>query len=262
LFFVELFQIGDCLNVRNFFLTILVLILGAAAFAQSSAAQQSAPKVELADDGIPILVKHLPEWESAQKRAQLATNLPELQQAVGNRAILETTEFIGGVEAVAANYDAGKLVIVEYPSAQGAIDADAKIKERLPDSPGTVYRKIGNYTVFVFDASDERAANSLLDKVTYDKEIQWLSDNPLPLLQAQRDYAVTSSDIILTTFKAVGIAVVAAIVFGGLFGAVIFRQRRRSLNEAEIFTDAGGMMRLNLDDLTPQTNPARLLEGK
>lgn len=242
---------------------IVLTLLSVAALAQNQIAElsspQTTPKVELADDGVPVLVKHLPDWETAQKRAQLATNLPELQSAAGNRPILETTEFIGGVEAVTANYDAGKLVIVEYPTAQGAIEADAKIKEKLNDSPQTFYRKIGNYTVFVFDAPDDRAANSLIDQVTYEKQIQWLSENPIPLLRAHQQYAVTTSDIILVTFKAIGIAVVAALFIGGIFGAVIFRHRRRGQDAADIFTDAGGMMRLNLDELTPQTNPARLI---
>lgn len=250
--------------MKKLFLSLIVLtLLSAVSLAQSQNTQitppQSAPKVELADDGVPVLVKHLPDWETAQKSAQVATDLPELQRAAGNRPILDTTDFIGGVEAAAANYDAGKLVIVEYPTAQGAIEADAKIKEKLNDSPQTIYRKVGNYAVFVFDAPDERAANSLIDKVAYEKQIQWLSDNPIPLLNAQRAYAVNSSDIILTTFKMIGIAVVMAFVFGGFFGAVIFRRRRSERDAADIFTDAGGMMRLNLDELTPQTNPARLL---
>jgi hypothetical protein len=250
--------------VRKFLLSLIVLtLLSIATLAQNQSVEisssQTTPKVELADDGIPVLVKHLPDWETAQKRARLATNLPELQGAAGNRPILETTDFIGGVEAVAASYDEGKLVIVEYPTAQGAVEADAEIKEKLNDSPQTIYRKVGNYSVFVFDAPDERAANSLIDKVAYEKQVQWLSDNPIPLLKAQRAYAVTASDIVLVTFKAIGIAVVAAFFIGGIFGAVIFRHRRRGQDTADIFTDAGGMMRLNLDKLTPQTNPARLI---
>ncbi len=239
---------------------IVLTLLSVAALAQNqNASSQTMPKVELADDGVPVLVKHLPDWESAQKRAQMATNLPELQRAAGNRPILETTDFTGGVEAVAATYDAGKLVIVEYPTAQGAIEADAQIKEKLNDSPQTIYRKVGNYAVFVFDAPDERAANSLIDKVTYEKEIQWLSDNPIPLLSAQRKYVATTSDIVITTLKVAGMAFIAAFFIGGIFGTVIFRRRRRESDSADIFTDAGGMMRLNLDELTPQTNPARLL---
>jgi hypothetical protein len=250
--------------VRKFLLSLIVLtLLSVAALAQNQSVQnsssQTTPKVELADDGIPVLVKHLPDWETAQKRAQLATNLPELQSAAGNRPILETTDFIGGVEAVAAGYDEGKLVIVEYPTAQGAIEADAEIKEKLNDSPQTIYRKVGNYSVFVFDAADERAANSLIDKVAYEKQVQWLSDNPIPLLSAQRKYVATTSDIVITTLKVAGIAFVAALFIGGFFGTVIFRRRRRESDNADIFTDAGGMMRLNLDEMTPQTNPTRLI---
>jgi hypothetical protein len=252
---------GVCINyVRKFFLSLIVLsfLMTGVASAQNNAA----PRVELADDGVPVLIKHLPDWETAQKSAQLATNLPELQQAAGNRQVLAATDFVGGTEAVAANYDAGKLVIVEFQTPQAAIDADRSFKEKLNDSPGTIYRKVGNYAVFVFDAPDDASANSLIDKVAYEKEIQWLSDNPIPLLQAQRAYAVTSSDIILTTFKVAGIAIVSSFVFGGLFGAVIFYRRRREQDTASIFSDAGGMMRLNLDQLTVQTNPSRLIEGK
>lgn len=252
---------GVCTNyVRKFFLSLIVLTFLMSNIA--SAQKNAAPRVELADDGVPVLIKHLPGWEAAQKGAQIATNLPELQQAAGNRQILATTDFSGGTEAVTANYDAGKLVIVEFQTPQAAIDADGSFKEKLNDSPKTIYRKVGNYAVFVFDATDEASANSLIDRVTYEKQIQWLSDNPIPLLQAQREYAVTSSDIILTTFKVAGIAIVSSFVFGGLFGAVIFYRRRREQEQASIFSDAGGMMRLNLDELTVQTNPSRLIEGK
>lgn len=256
-------------RMRNFFLslTVLILLMSVVVSAQSNAAPAAAPtnaaaRVELADDGVPVLVKHLPDWETAQRRAQLATNLPDLQRAAGNRPILETTDFADGTEAVAANYDAGKLVIVEFQTPQAAIEADSAFKEKLNDSPQTIYRKVGNYAVFVFDAANEASANSLIDGVRYEKQVQWLSDNPIPLLQAQREYAVTSSDIILTTFKVAGIAIVSSFVFGGLFGAIIFYRRRREQETASIFSDAGGMMRLNLDELTAQTNPSRLIEGK
>ena len=170
---------GDGKKLRKIFpLLLLYIAISGAVFAQGSAVPKDAPpqtpKVELADDGFPVLVKHLPDWESARERAQLATNLPELQRAAGNRPILETTDFAGGTEAVAANYDAGKLVIVEYQTAQAAIEADAKIREKLNQSPQTVYRKVGNYAVFVFDAPDEASTNRLIDRVTYGKQIQWL----------------------------------------------------------------------------------------
>lgn len=249
--------------MRKLFLSLIVLtLLSIVAVAQQKAVPAASPKVDMADDGVPVIIKHLPDWETARNRAQIATNLSELQQAAGDRAILEITDFSGGTEAVAADYEAGKLVIVEYPTAKYAIDANAAIKEKLNSSPQTIYRKVGNYTVFVFDAKDERAANSLIDKVAYEKEIHWLSDNPFPLLGAQKQFNITTADIVLTTFKAIGIAVVVALLIGGVFGTLIFHRRRREQEEAQIFTDAGGMMRLNLDDLTPQTNPARLIEGK
>jgi len=46
---------------------------------------------------------------------------------------------------------------------------------------------------------------------------------------------------------------------GGLFGALLFSRRRTRQRNIEAYSDAGGMLRLNLDELTPETDPARLI---
>jgi hypothetical protein len=250
--------------VKNTILLLLVwLATAGGVIAQEKQASPPKQKVEIADDGVPVIVKHLPEWETAQTRAAVATNLEELQRVAGNKTALSAVEFIAGTEAVAADYGNSKLVLVEFPTPQGATDADQKITAKIAETgqaaPQTVYRKVGNYAVFVFDAPDEATANSLIEKVAYEKEIQWLSDNPFDLRQAQREFNIKTSDIVVTVFKSAGIALVAAIVLGGCFGAFIFFRRRQQQTDADIFTDAGGMMRLNLDELTPQTDPSRLL---
>ena len=241
---------------------IVLLLLTGAARAQKSQPSPSV-KIEVDDDGVSVLAKHLPDWETARKRAKTVANLRDLQNLLGQRQILNDTDFAGGTEAAAADYDNAKLVIIEFPTPQMAVDADAKFAAKIGESPNTVYRKIGNYSVFVFDAPNDTVANSLLDRVSYEKNVEWLGDNPYPYIQAkrkEREYLSTTGDILVTVVKTSGLAIAAALGFGGLFGAMLFYRRRRQQNNADAYTDAGGMMRLNLDELSAQNKPERLLE--
>ena len=240
----------------------LFLILASAVSAQKAQSSPSA-QIDVDDNGVPIIVKHLPDWETAQKRAKTVANLRDLQNLLGNRQIINDAEFAGGTEAVVADYDNAKLAIIEFPTPQMAVDADAKFAARIGESPNTIYRKIGNYSVFVFDAPDDTVANSLLDRVNYEKSVEWLGDNPFPYIQAkrkEREYLSTTGDILVTVIKTSGLAIVAALGFGGLCGGLLFYLRRRQQLNADAYTDAGGMMRLNLDELSAQTNHERLLE--
>jgi len=63
----------------------------------------------------------------------------------------------------------------------------------------------------------------------------------------------------VAVLKASGFALIACFGTGALIGALLFTRRRAQQRAVEAFSDAGGMLRLNLDEMTPQTNPARLL---
>jgi hypothetical protein len=91
--------------------------------------------------------------------------------------------------------------------------------------------------------------------------VQWLGENPNILKRAQEEYVNTTLGVLVAVLKASGYALVACLGLGGLAGALLFT-RRRSQQNAEAFSDAGGMLRLNLDELTPETNPARLLSDR
>ena len=82
-------------------------------------------------EGIPVLVKHLPDWENARNRASYILNADDLQNALGARPVLSLIDFTGGTEAVTAPYPQGKLLIVEFTTPQGSVDADNKIKQSL-----------------------------------------------------------------------------------------------------------------------------------
>ena len=91
-------------------------------------------------------------------------NRTDLAKALGERSVLELISFEGGTEAVTADYDEGKLLIVEYSTPQFSIDADNRIKQFLtenPQDPPVYSRRVGNYEVFVFDAASESKADSL-----------------------------------------------------------------------------------------------------
>lgn len=234
---------------------------GLLAFARSFAETLDAGSGE-----IPVLVKHLPDWERVQDEAAFAVSAEQLQKIAGNRSALDAIPFAGGTEAVSAIYQqAGHLVIVEYATPQIASDADARIKARIAALPGegkptpSAYRRVGNYAVFVFDSPDERAAAGLIDKVTYEKDVRWLGENPYAIERANRAWLNMSTSVIVNTVKATGLAIVICLTLGGVFGGWIFMRRRAQAALTEKFSDAGGMLRLNIDEMSAQNNTAHLL---
>jgi hypothetical protein len=211
-------------------------------------------------DGLPVIVKHLPEWESVRARSTFAKSVAELKAALGDRPILDLIDFRAGTEAVTAPYTIGRLLIVEYSSPQGSADADTKFQAAIAASgeASTVYRRIGNYNVIVFDAVDSAAANALIDQVKYEKQIQWLGNNPFRI-SAERNFVITTSDIFISTVLVIVGGIVVSIVGGLIAGFIYFQFRERRRAGMSAYTDAGGMTRLNLDGFTPDISPDRLL---
>ena len=215
---------------------------------------------------MPALMTHLPGPEAVRERAAYIVNLSALRDIVRNQPVLDAVSFDGGTEAAAAKYDQGQLVIVEFQTPQLASDTDARVVQRIAElrSAGqavpAAYRREGNYSVFVFDAPSEQAANELIGQVKYEKVVQWLGEDPHRNERANRFWINMSSSLIVNTVKATGLAILLCLSVGGLFGGVIFMRRRAQATLSEKYSDAGGMMRLNLDELaTEQTPVARLL---
>lgn len=218
-------------------------------------AQQPPQAQEISEtDGVPVIIKHLPEWETVRDQAVLIKNADDLRKALGERPVFDLIDFEGGTEAVTAPYAAGKLLIVEYNTPQGSIDTDEKVKQRLAEAapnPPIYYRREGNYNVFVFDAGDETAANALMQQVKYEKIVQWLGEDPFQYERAQRSYAITLTEIFFGTVLAIVSGIGLSVLAGICAGFIFFYIRKKQRDEMESFSDAGGMLRLNLDDLTP-----------
>jgi hypothetical protein len=254
---------------KTWFIRFLILALTAISTAFSVAAQVgNTPPIKSReisdDDGLPVLLKHLPDWENARNRAAYILNQNDLRNALGERPVLDLINFESGTEAVTAPYDGqGKLLIVEYMTPQASVDADEKIKENLATTSvqnlPVIYRRIGNYNAFVFDVQDETAASALLEQVKYEKNVHWLGKDPFLLKRAERAFVLTTSDIFITTTLVIvgglGLSVLAGIIVGMFF----FYMREQKRATMATFSDAGGMTRLNLDGFTPQVSPDGLL---
>ncbi len=216
------------------------------------------------EDDVPVLVKHLPEWKTAQRGAVYAVNIGALREAITNQPILNELTFDGGTEAVVANYGQSQLVIVEFTTPQFSVDNDQRVQAKIQElrSQGqpvpTAYRRVGNYSVFVFNAPNEKTANALIDQVKYEQVIQWLGDDPHLEARIERYLAQTTAGVLIAVLKSSGLSLLVCLAAGTLFGALLFRHRRAQ--QAALYSDAGGGTRLNLDELTDRRPTHPLLE--
>lgn len=245
-----------------FGLALLLTFFTVSGFAQKKNPKTVDIEIVSEEDLTPPVVRSLPNWENVKNSASHIKNTDELKKSLGERFLFDLVEFTGGTEAATAPYEAGKLLIVEYNTPQVSVDADKLFSQKLaenPQNPPIYYRRVGNYSVFVFDASDEITANALIDQVKYEKTVRWLGENPNILRRAEAAFIKTSSEIFLSTFLAIGFGLGSTVLLGIGVGALIFYLRKQKRSEMTKFSDAGGMVRLNLDDLT-EVSTDRLLK--
>ena len=224
-----------------------------------------ADRLDKGEGDIPVLLKHLPEWQTAQAYAVYAVSPQALRNEVKNQPVLDAMGFEGGAEAVAASYGQSQLVIVEFNTPQLASDNDIRIAAKIQELRNqgqpvpTAYRRVGNYCVFVFGAPDEQTAKQLIDQVEYQQVVQWLGNRPDNFAERQREFIETTLGVFVSVVKASGIAIVLCVAVGGFLGALLFSRRRARQAEAQAYSDAGGMLRLNIDELSAPTDAGKLI---
>jgi hypothetical protein len=101
----------------------------------------------------------------------------------------------------------------------------------------------------------------LIDRVKYEQSIQWLGENPLLWARAEKQHTRQAVSLILGIAKTIGFFVMICLGVGGVFGGIFFlhrRAQRRALPD-EGYSDAGGMLRLNIDEMSAEADPAKLL---
>ena len=222
-------------------------------------------KLDKGDGDVPALIKHLPNADEAQKTAVYLHNVSNPGDFDSRMGVLSAIDAGGNADVAIGTYGPARLVIVEFNTPQLATDNDKRIVARIQElwklgQPApTAYRRVGNYSVLVFDAPDEQTAKQLIDQVKYEQVVQWLGDNPNILKEAEKRYVNTTLGVLIAVLKASGYALITCLGLGGLFGGLLFSYRRAQNKAVTAFSDAGGMLRLNLDEMTPETNPARLL---
>lgn len=228
-----------------------------------SFSQAFAATLPSGDDEIPVLLMHLPNWQTKVGRSAYAVTLLGLKSVVLNQPVLDSLNFEGGTEAVTANYGQSQLLIVEFTTPQFSVENDQRVAAKIQElrSQGqavpSAYRRIGNYSVFVFNAVDEKTANELIDQVKYEKVVQWLGEDPHLYARLQRYFALTSAGVLVAVLQGSGLSLLISVGAGALFGVLLFRRRRAQ--QATLYSDGGGAVRLNLDDLTATSNSHRLL---
>jgi len=229
-----------------------------------SLATQLAEKLDRGEGEIPVLLKHLPNWEQAHQTAVYLNRFSSLE-SIAKDGVLSAVKSEGDADAVLASYDSMRLLIIEFNTPQRSVENDQRIVARIRElwnlgQPApSAYKRVGNYSVFVFEAPNDQAAKQLIDQVHYEQVVSWLGENPNILKEAQKHYVRTTLGVLVAVLKASGFALIACFGTGALIGGLLFTRRRAQQRAVEAFSDAGGMLRLNLDEMTPQTNPARLL---
>ncbi|MCA1623866.1 MAG: hypothetical protein LC778_08700 [Acidobacteria bacterium] len=229
--------------------------------------EKNAPQIKSQEvsesDGIPVLIKHLPDWENVRNSAIHTNNTNDLRKFLGERPVFDFVDFGGGTEAVSAEYAQGKLLIIEYNTPQASVEADTRFNQIIAgmgQNSHIFYRRIGNYNTFVFDASDEASANALLDQVKYEKKVHWLGTDPFLLKRAERAIVQGLSELFIATTLTIVGGLGLSLLIGFVVGIIFFYIREQKRSTMETFSDAGGMTRLNLDDLTSQISTDRLLK--
>lgn len=219
---------------------------------------------------LPGVVRHLPSG---------SLNLRTARYILGPRALAKLTgrdvsqyDFYpnSGTEVALSTYDQGdnkmNLIIVEYHTPQQAASAFKKLQDyrnALPaeEQAKRLLKREGNYIVEATDFKDAASAERTVGEVKYDYVVKWLDNLPIPGRDVATEAAKTAQ-MLVSVVGIIGITLSIALVMGIGTGLAIFYFRRRSTRNMEAFTDAGGMMRLNLDGLSLPELPAPRQERK
>jgi hypothetical protein len=169
--------------------------------------------------------------------------------------------FGGQAEAVLTRYrQAGsgraasplRVLIVEYHTPQFAIEAISRATEFLASLPQDeqshiVLKREGNYIIEASEVQDRARAEQLVGEVKYPYGVKWLQNELRPRRRQDPRAGQKVAQILISDFGIIGLGLAGALVGGIAFGAYVFVKRRKQ--QREIFSDAGGMLRLDIKPL-------------
>jgi hypothetical protein len=174
------------------------------------------------------------------------------QPAVGTRSGPVTGS------AVSTSNSAVKLVIVECHTPEFATDEMARVTGYISSLPEIeqqqiVFKRTGNYIVAAMNAGDREFAEGLINSVQYPYTVKWLRN---PLWPTNDPFRVQkAADMLLSTFGLLGLILLTVLMGGTIFGTTVFLKRRKQ--QREVFSDAGGMLRLDIEPFVLALPPKR-----
>ena len=206
----------------------------------------------------PTLINNLPQEALVGRSARYFLGAQSLNAhfAGANELFL----FDGEAEAAIAEYRDGKqtpnsttplkLVVVEYHTPQFATQAMAQAESVLAALPEAdrerlLIKRVGNFIVGVTGFQDRQVAEQLAGKVEYPYVVKWLQNPAIPTDDPFR--IEKAAAMLVSTISIIGLTGGVVLVMGILVGSLIFVRRRKQ--QREVFSDAGGMLRLQLDPM-------------
>lgn len=217
---------------------------------------------------VPLLVQHLP----TDRRIAGSERFISGPRGLARFPIYDNPNDLfnlgsDGVEAAIAEYRTGKgiahLLLVEYHTPQLASAAYERVSQyfaRLPEQERDrrIFKREGNYLIEAFNVADREVMEALVNSIKYTAKVRWLDRDRLRLVGALPEFPAATW--LITTFAFIGVVVLILIAGGVALGYAFFVIRRRHIQRYG-FSDAGGMLRLNLDHLIlpPADQPRKSL---
>ena len=141
-----------------------------------------------------------------------------------------------------------KLLIVECHTPHFATDAMARVSNYVSSLPETeqqqiILKRTGNYVIEALNVRNREFAEGLVNSVQYPYTVKWLRN---PLWPTNDPFRMEkTANMLLSTFGLLGLILLTVLLGGSVFGATVFLRRRKQ--QREMFSDAGGMLRLDID---------------
>jgi len=151
-----------------------------------------------------------------------------------------------------------KLVIVEYHTPEFATDEMSRITDFVGSLPEAeqkeiVFKRAGNYVVAATGVTDREFAEGLINSIQYPYTVKWLRNPLWPVNDPFRTQK--AAQMLLSTFGLLGLILMTVLIVGTVFGATVFLKRRKQ--QREVFSDAGGMLRLDIEPFVLALPPKR-----
>lgn len=233
-------------------------------------------------EDVPSLPSQLPTQNKIANSERYVVGAAALARLQGFSELKEIVSFTGGAEAVTANYNNGsgqmRVLIVEYHTPQLATDGFTNLQKYFDglsqeEKARRILKRVGNFAIFAVGVQDQSAADVIIRQIKYAPKVYWegsqLRDIPLsfrPPDEVAVNEAEQTARMLIRTFYWIGVMLLSALSLGILTGGTFFywrRHRRRKLGLDDLFSDAGGTVRLNLDEyLLSEEKPAVKQIGK